>query len=127
MKRRMTVAFGALFFASCFIAFAQSVPIGIDFQFEANEKALEPGTYTFELVNPNTISIVGPGGRVTLIAITRLALMVNDSEFKIVFDKINNEYLLSEVWFPGKDGFLVLTTSHAHEHRVLGAEAHPPK
>ena len=62
MKRRMTVAFGALFFASCFLAFAQSVPIGIDFPFEANEKALEPGTYTFELVNPNTISIVGPGG-----------------------------------------------------------------
>ena len=94
------------FFASCFLAFAQSVPIGIDFPFEAKEKALEPGTYTFELENCRHHLDPRPRGPIhVLVAITRLALIVNHTKWKIVFDKINNEYLLSEVLIPPQGPF----------------------
>lgn len=127
MKRRLFVMMGALLAAGCVLAYAESATLDVDFPFEAGGKPFAAGKYTFELVSPNTISLDGPEGRVTLVVITRLALQVNDPNFKVAFDKIKNEFLLSEVWFPGKDGFLILSTAHAHDHHILGAEAHPPK
>ena len=37
----------------------------------------------------------------------------------LVFDKVGDTYLLSELWIPGKDGYLPQITKGAHEHIVL--------
>ncbi len=37
----------------------------------------------------------------------------------LVFDKVGDTYLLSELWIPGEDGYLLQITKGAHEHIVL--------
>jgi hypothetical protein len=51
---------------------------------------------------------------------TRLGRHDRDAEPEIVFDKLGGKFLLSEVWLPGQDGYLLLTTKEQHDHAVLG-------
>ncbi len=37
----------------------------------------------------------------------------------VVFDKIGDKYILSEVWIPGFDGFVLASTKEKHERRIL--------
>jgi hypothetical protein len=127
MKRRLMVAVGAFIAMSCALAYAEMATLDIDFAFDAGAKAFPAGKYTVEIVNPDTITLAGQAGRVIMPSITRLAQRANDSDVALVFDKVGDRYLLSEVWFPGKDGFLVLSTAEAHGHRVMGGKAHPMK
>jgi hypothetical protein len=52
--------------------------------------------------------------------ITRLGRHDNDTDPELIFDKVGGKFLLSELWLPDLDGFLVLNTPVDHEHRVLG-------
>jgi hypothetical protein len=52
--------------------------------------------------------------------ITQLARHDKDAEPEIVFDKLGNRYLLSEIWIPGKDGLCLLATNIPHQHAVVG-------
>jgi hypothetical protein len=38
---------------------------------------------------------------------------------ELVFDKVNGVVSLSEIWFAGTDGYLVLATKGEHEHQLL--------
>jgi hypothetical protein len=121
---------GALFILSGVLSFAQTVTpieIMIDFPFEAGQQKLTPGKYAFSMPAQNVVSVSGPGGRATMTVITLLGRHDDDTTLELVFDKVGEEYLLSEVWFPGKDGCLTLSTAHEHKHRVLGSEAHAKK
>jgi len=51
--------------------------------------------------------------------ITRLGRHDKDAEPELVFDKVAGAMHLSEVWFPGQDGLLLLGTGETHEHHVL--------
>ncbi len=53
-------------------------------------------------------------------ALTGLGRHDKDVDTELVFDKIGGKFLLSEVWFPGRDGYLLLATKDAHEHAVVG-------
>jgi hypothetical protein len=101
--------------------------VDIGFKFMAAGKAMPAGKYSVEVSS-------GPGGRVTLTGpenvmlpvITQLGRHDNDKDPELVFDKINGQLLLSEVWLAGKDGLLLLATKESHEHHVLGG-SHPSK
>ena len=54
------------------------------------------------------------------IVITRLGRHDKDTDAEFVFDKVANKVMLSEVWLPNEDGYLILSTPGAHEHRVVG-------
>jgi hypothetical protein len=45
----------------------------------------------------------------------------SDRDPKLVFDKTNDRYELSEIWFAGEDGFLVCGTVASHTHDVVVA------
>jgi hypothetical protein len=101
--------------------------VDIGFKFIAAGKAMPAGKYSIE-ISP------APGGRVTLTGpesvilsvITRLGRHDNDKDPELVFDKVNGQLLLSEVWLSGTDGYLLLATKENHEHHVLGG-SHPSK
>ena len=54
------------------------------------------------------------------------------TEPQIVLDAVGNfepsyteyvtDYLLSEVWFPGQDGFLIRSLKGAHQHQTIKGE-----
>jgi hypothetical protein len=37
----------------------------------------------------------------------------------IVFDVVGDKHMLSEIWIPGEDGYLLLATKGKHGHKVI--------
>ena len=126
MKNRVLALIVVLFVVGGTLAYAQQAAIEIGYPFVAGGKHLAAGKYTVILAGANVIALRGDGGSAEMTFLTRLGRHDNDTDLELVFDKIADEYLLSEVWFPEKDGYLVLSTKEAHEHAVLGGP-HPKK
>jgi len=121
MKTRMLVAIAAVILMSGALALAQTpTSIEIGFPFVAGGKTLAAGKYTVETPDINTVSIYGPGGKSIMVVLTQLGRHDQDTDLELVFDKLDGKYHLSEVWFPERDGLLLLATKKPHEHAVLG-------
>jgi len=120
MKRRLVLFLAALLVVGYGLAYAQTGTVKIDFPFMANGKTLQPGTYTVTMPNDNAIAFDGPGGKAMMVVLTMLGRHDQDTDLEVVFDVVNGKYLLSEVWFPERDGYLLLSTKQAHKHAVVG-------
>ena len=94
----------------------------IDFPFVAGAKQLAAGAYEFAVDNGKVVlrSNDSKGAMVAMIVITRLGRHDNDTDTELVFDKVNDKFVLSEIWLGNEDGYLVASTPGNHEHRVLG-------
>jgi hypothetical protein len=122
------LGFVATAFAVAFVLTAPPVQaqttarLKIDFQFVAGGKTLEPGTYEIEATGGRVIlrSTSSKAEPISLLVITRLGRHDADPDVEVVFDKIGDKSVLSELWLPKTDGYLVLSTKEPHEHRVLG-------
>jgi|WetSurMetagenome_2_1015567.scaffolds.fasta_scaffold07542_7 hypothetical protein len=97
----------------------------IPHEFTVNGKVLPAGKYDFAYDSSQmrlTIkdSVEGSSG-VALTVLTRLAGAIHTTpqDSHVVFDKIGNKYLLSELWIPGLDGFELLSTKERHEHEII--------
>ena len=124
MMRRMLVTGAALFLAFVMTgasAYAQRASAQIGFSFVAGGKEMPAGTYIVEVAPPmGPVHDTGPSGSVVLSVITLMGRHDKDADPEFVFDKVEGKLLLSEVWLPGKDGFLLLATKAPHEHAVVG-------
>ena len=120
MKRLWLVAVMVLFAAGGALVYAQSLTVNIDFPFQAGHKTLPAGTDTVEKPDDNSIAIRGASGAAVLVILTQLGRHDVDKDLELVFDKVGDQNLLSEVWFPGQDGYLLLSTKQAHAHAVVG-------
>jgi hypothetical protein len=102
---------------------AQSVArADIGFSFVAAGKEFPAGTYEFEVTAPGIV-LRPQGGKmapVVMAVITRLGRHDTDTDTELIFDKVDGQLRLSEVWLGTSDGYLVLNTPVDHEHRVLG-------
>jgi hypothetical protein len=119
---------GAAFVISATPAHAQTrATVKIDFAFVAGNQAFEAGAYEIESTG-NQLILRSNAGKTSVVmpVITRLGRHDNDADAELVFDKVGGKLLLSEFWYPGADGCLVLATAVEHEHRVLGG-SHPHK
>ena len=105
------------------MTYAQSVTrVKIDFAFVAGGKEMPAGAYEF-VVDSGRIVVRaqdGKGTPIMMAVITRLGRHDADTDPELIFDKIGGKLLLSEVWLPDADGYLLLNTPVDHEHRVLG-------
>jgi len=127
MSRRVLLAltaFAMAFQLSGAMASAQStqrISADIGFPFVAGGKELPAGRYSIETAPAGPVVLVGQDGtRVLLRVITTLGRHDQDPDSEFVFDKIDGKSVLSEVWMPKRDGFLVLATDRPHEHAVVG-------
>jgi type 1 fimbria pilin len=120
MKKRLIVVLAAIVAMSFGMAYAQRGTVKIDFPFMAGSKTLQPGTYTVTMPNEYAIAFDGPGGKAVMVVLTMLGRHDRDTDLEVVFDKVDGKYLLSEVWFPEHDGYLLLSTKQAHSHAVVG-------
>jgi hypothetical protein len=100
----------------------------IGFKFWAGSRAMAPAKYNIVLGSNGEITIrdvtgkasdaAGKSGAV-LIPITTLGRHDTNSMPGLVFDQLPDGPHLSEVWFPGVDGMLLLATKEPHKHLVL--------
>jgi hypothetical protein len=117
-----------LFAVLCAAAFAAGSKwdvVKVPFKFEAGDAAHPSGEYTI-IQNNNgadtTIELRGGGAQFELQVVTRLAPEGKIDVAKLVFDRTGDRHVLSEVWLPGQDGFLVTATKGEHTHDVVRTE-----
>ena len=121
MSRILLPAITAIVLVSGGLAYAQRSTVDITFPFVAGDRPLAAGKYTLDTSVRGSISISGPGGKVSMIVLTRLGRHDRDQDAELVFDKTDGQARLSEIWPAGnEDGYLVLATKGEHEHAVVG-------
>jgi len=105
---------------------ANEIVTKVPFEFSAGDQSFPAGSYRLTILRKGgaqEVQIRGEKGEapVTLVPVTRLARqhMGDAPKSSLVFDKADGKHLLSEVWFPGSDGFLMRATKEEHEHDVV--------
>ncbi len=125
VRTRLVVLVGFVGLLAAVSAYGQTETVKgtIPFQFTAEGKVYPAGEYTFTLNNmQDSFTIRGPqhvtGGAMVL---TRLAAGIHTTpqDAHIVFDKLADTYVLSEIWIPGMDGFVLHVTKEKHQHRIV--------
>jgi len=100
-----------------------SITSNIPFQFTSTGKAFPAGEYKFTRnAGMNVFTIAGPG-KVSGLAqvITRIAgaMHTTPADAHLVFDKLGDTYILSEIWIPGEDGYMFNVTKEKHTHKIV--------
>lgn len=125
MKTRITVLLGLSLLLVATYAYGQLsvTKASIDFPFTVEGKALPAGQYEFTQTDDGiAVRVQGEGthGALAMI-ITRLGGEMHEKKLAsyVVFDKVGEIYTLSEIWFPGEDGYLMATTKVKHTHKTV--------
>jgi len=117
----VAVVIGVALSATAAFAQVSRVNVTLESAFVAAGKGMPAGDYVVEADSAKvTVSPKGKGSPVVMSVITRLGRHDHDSDAELVFDKVDGKLLLSEIWLPGADGYLVLVTAHEHDHAVHG-------
>ena len=102
---------------------ASAVSVDVPFSFFVKDKEMPAGRYEIKVEGNDfgklVIKSTGAGGSVVATVLERLA-DTGAKEPKVVFDKSDDgTHYLSEVHFPGKDGFLVGIAKGKETHVVV--------
>ncbi len=123
MKTKVTLGLMLLLAAAIAYGVPFTVKANIDFPFTVENKMLDAGEYTFTRDDAGTFFRVEGMDNKGVLApiITRLsaANQAKPVTAHLVFDKVGETYLLSEIWIAGEDGYLVLATKGEHMHKVV--------
>lgn len=130
MKTKLVLVACVLAFLAGMSGYGQqtvaSVKAQIDFPFTVAGKVLDAGMYDFTRQGlTDVFKVTGPDHKVTLMPfLTRLGKDIHTSpeDSHIVFDKVGDTYLLSEIWIPGDDGYLLLATKGVHTHMTVNVK-----
>ena len=100
----------------------------VGFAFYVGETAFPAGSYELSAANigADNVTLRPTAGKdvTSLPVITRLARRGGASQsnsMSLVFDTVGGHSYLSEVWIPGREGYLVRATTEAHEHSVVNS------
>lgn len=129
MRFRSTVTTAIVFLAATLspYAIAQSgsaeFQTNIPFEFFAGKKLFPSGTYKIIRNTSQNVALQLEGGGkhlMTLPVLTRLARQPNSAiKTSLVFDVIENQNFLAEVWMPEVDGYQVSTSTQNHKHAFV--------
>ena len=103
----------------------QQIAFDIKFDFTAEGKTVRAGEYVFtgSTHRNGELSLKRTDGkfRMVLTPMTRLARQHQGDAPKasLVFDKVGDQRMLSEIWLPGPDGYLIRAAAGEEEHEVL--------
>ena len=103
-----------------------SITVKIDFPFNVSGKVLPAGVYEFVRDDrAGVFRVTGEGKHQTLAPIlTRIAGETHTSpqDAHLMFDVVGDTNLLSEIWIPGDDGYVMLATKEKHGHKVINVK-----
>jgi hypothetical protein len=128
MRKRLFAVTSLLVFTLGVVAgFAQrpSAKVQIPFSFVAAGSELPAGTYliTTDTANPGLLLVRSEKGgqSAQCPVITRLSPS-ESSKPQVVFDKMGEKRILSEVYLPGIDGFQLAGTTSEHSHQKVSGD-----
>jgi len=103
----------------------RTLAFNVSFDFMADEKPLKAGEYVISADSKGAgeLRLQRTDGKfqTVLTPVTRLARQHQGDAPKasFVFDKVGDKHVLSEVWLPGQDGYLLKGAKEEHQHEVL--------
>jgi hypothetical protein len=115
------------------VAYAQ-VTFAIPFKFDAAGKSLPPGDYTIAEDKDGAITLRLAAKADVSVVLTGVTGKLPQpqpaiTEPQLVFDMVGNfepsyteyvtDYVLAEVWLPGRDGLLILKTKRSQQHKII--------
>ena len=122
MRIRFALASILVFLASTSLYAQQKISANVPFDFIVAGKVLPAGNYDF-VRSPDERSIRVSGGKESAVALvlSRLAagMHTTPKDAHVIFDKLNDQYFLSEVWMTNMDGFDLHNAPEKHEHKIL--------
>ncbi len=128
MKRLVALGVAVVLtaFAGNAWAQAQGSPVKIGFNFLVAGKILSSGTYSIEPTSSGTVVLKNKRGQVAaeLKPIKSLGLNGGEQEPKLVFILSDTMKVLSEIWLPGHEGYLVGTVTGSNERQIVGGSQH---
>ena len=107
---------GMLFAASAAFAGEPGVTVQVPFAFTVGNTTVPAGLYEVNEQSADTLvleSLTSPATHLVLPVITRLS-SGRESDARMVFDRVGQASVLSEVWIGGQDGYLVHAASAPH-------------
>jgi hypothetical protein len=128
MKTRLALTIGfvtVLFLALGSAQTLSNVRANVPFAFTVGSRTLPAGVYEFIRTGDAgdvirvTAEKKGPSAEVLIV--TRLAADIHTTpnDAHVVFDKVGESYILSELWFLQGDGMLLHITKETHQHRTI--------
>lgn len=124
MKRLVALGVAVVLtaFAGYAWAQAQGSPVKIGFNFVAAGKIVSSGTYSIEPTSSGTVVLRNKRGEVAaeLKPLKSLGLNGGEQEPKLVFILSDTMKVLSEIWLPGQEGYLVGTVSGSNQRQIVG-------
>jgi hypothetical protein len=130
MLKKILVGAGAMVFIFVMAASAQKVPsvnMTVDHPFIVSGKTLPAGDYAITYDSGSHVfSIMGSTNKADAIAVVEVRLSVpkenlNPTESRLVFTVVGDKFVLSEIWLPDQNGFLVGAERLAHTRNVTKA------
>ena len=130
VKNSILIAMSFLTMLAVMPAFGQTAAnerrVNVPFKFSAGDTVLPAGLYeiTYDSGRPWVVNVRNSNDNKT-VAVRIITLLARDSSSKekirLVFDTAGEQQFLSEVWLPGRDGFLVRGKAEEHKHKVVKA------
>lgn len=100
--------------------------VQIPFSFTAGGSELPAGTYRIstETNNPHFLRIRNDAGDKTVMCsvLTRLSAS-QSTKAEVVFDRVGEKRILSEVYLPGADGYQLSGTKGEHTHEKVSGDS----
>lgn len=100
----------------------------VAFEFYVGDTPFPSGSYSFSARNIGADGVMmrrsDDQSTTTVSIVTRLARREGPAQApksNLVFDKVGERRFLSEVWMPGRDGYLVRAKADNHEHVLVDA------
>ncbi len=125
MKRALVLAAAVIALVGLVSVYAQDVALmNMPFKFTVGKTVMQPGKYRVTVsVDESMVTMTPERGQAAMVAaITRLGQHAKMNDATLIFDRVGEDYTLSEVWLPGQDGYLVHDTKTPHKHHIVKAE-----
>jgi hypothetical protein len=125
MRRWVVAAVAFALLAGAGAVFARdTTTVNVPFKFTVDKTVMPAGMYEITVDDQaGTIALSPPSGRqVVAPFISRLGERQQITTAEFVFDAVQGSYMLSELWLPGADGYLISAMKQPHTHQVIKAE-----
>jgi len=99
--------------------------VQIPFAFSAGGKDFSAGQYELRVTQQNeqVIRVTSSDGKngalVNVLNRTAGAIHTTPQDAHVVFDVLDGRHILSEVWFPEEDGYMLNTLKEKHTHEII--------
>lgn len=122
MKKQLICALAAVLLSAGYLCaqMSQSLSVTVPFDFQAGRAVLPAGHYKVQFIAPQTILLRCETGRgAAMVVMNYIESLEPNTTPKLIFNRYEEKYFLSQVWPYGKSGRVLLNDPAEKEAATL--------